>query len=128
MLYFIVKIGKGFKRMEKCLFCKVVNKQIPAKIVYEDDLVVAFEDINPQAPVHILLIPKKHIETVLDLTEKDKDLAGYLFLVAGKIARDIETLNDGFRIVVNCKENAGQAVFHLHLHILGGRRMQWPPG
>lgn len=114
--------------MEKCLFCKVVNKQIPAKIVYEDDLVVAFEDINPQAPVHILLIPKKHIETVLDLTEKDKDLAGYLFLVAGKIARDIETLNDGFRIVVNCKENAGQAVFHLHLHILGGRRMQWPPG
>jgi histidine triad (HIT) family protein len=114
--------------MEKCLFCKVVNKQIPAKIIYEDALVVAFEDINPQAPVHILLIPKKHIETVLDLTEEDKDLAGYLFLIAGKITRDIETLNDGFRIVVNCKENAGQAVFHLHLHILGGRRMQWPPG
>ncbi|MCK4533124.1 histidine triad nucleotide-binding protein [bacterium] len=114
--------------MEKCLFCKVVNKQIPAKIIYEDDIVVAFEDINPQAPVHILLIPKKHVETVLDLTEEDKDLAGYLFLAAGKIARDIEALNDGFRIVVNCKENAGQAVFHLHLHILGGRRMQWPPG
>ncbi len=114
--------------MEKCLFCKILDKQISAKIIYEDDIVLAFEDINPQAPVHILLIPKKHIETVSDINEEDKELAGYLFLIAGKIARNIKKLEEGFRIVINCKESAGQAVFHLHLHILGGRRMQWPPG
>jgi histidine triad (HIT) family protein len=111
-----------------CIFCKIVNKEISSNIVYEDDKVVAFHDINPQAPYHILVVPKKHIATLLELTEEDKDLIGHIYLVINKIAKDLGFDERGYRVVVNCKEEAGQTVFHLHFHILAGRTMGWPPG
>ncbi len=111
-----------------CIFCKIVNKEIPAKIVYEDDKVLAFHDINPQAPYHILVIPKKHISLLTELTEEDKDLIGHIYLVINKIAKDLGFAERGFRVVVNCQEEAGQTVFHIHFHILAGRQMGWPPG
>lgn len=111
-----------------CIFCRIVNKEISSNIVYEDDKVVAFHDINPQAPYHILVVPKKHIATLLELTEEDKELIGHIYLVINKIAKDLGFDERGYRVVVNCKEEAGQAVFHLHFHILAGRSMGWPPG
>ncbi len=111
-----------------CIFCKIVNKEISSNIVYEDDKVVAFHDINPQAPYHILVVPKKHIATLLELTEEDKDLIGHIYLVINKIAKEFGFEDRGYRVVVNCKEEAGQTVFHLHFHILAGRTMGWPPG
>lgn len=112
---------------EKTIFKKIIDKEIPADVVYEDDLCLAFKDVNPQAPTHILLIPKKEIASVDELTEEDGPLLGHLFVVAQKIARQ-SGLDDGYRIVTNCGTNAGQTVFHLHFHILGGRPMLWPPG
>jgi len=112
----------------ECLFCKIVEKKLPAKIVYEDDLAVAFEDTNPQAPIHTLVVPKKHISTNLDLREEDNTLIGHLLLVANKIATSKGIADRGFRLVMNCNPESGQTVFHIHLHILGGRRMHWPPG
>ena len=109
------------------LFLKIINKQIPAKIAYEDDIALAFHDINPQAPVHVLIIPKKVIATHDDLTDADKEIVGHLHLVAAKLARQFG-LDEGYRIVVNCRERAGQTVPHLHLHLLGGRSFAWPPG
>ena len=114
--------------MSECLFCKITAGEIPVKIVFEDDKVVAFEDIKPQAPTHILIIPRKHIPTILDLTDEDQELMGYLYIVANKIAVERSLTEDGFRLVVNCKRAAGQEVFHLHLHLLGGRNFRWPPG
>lgn len=115
--------------MTDCIFCKVVSKKIPSKIVYEDDLALAFEDINPQAPVHTLVIPKKHIATLLDLKEgTDDHLLGHLFKIANKIATDKGIAERGFRIVTNCNRESGQTVYHIHLHVLGGRPMHWPPG
>jgi histidine triad (HIT) family protein len=111
-----------------CIFCRIAEKKLPAKIIYEDDLTVAFEDINPQSPVHTLVIPKKHISTNLDIIEEDKALIGHLFQVANKIAKDKGIAERGFRLVMNCNPESGQTVFHIHLHILGGRRMHWPPG
>lgn len=111
-----------------CIFCKIINKEIPAKIIYEDDKVLAFHDINPQAPYHILIIPKKHLATLLDLQEEDKDLIGHIYLTINKIAKDLGFSERGFRVVVNCKEEAGQTVFHIHFHVLAGRVMDWPPG
>lgn len=111
-----------------CLFCKIVKKEIPAKIVYEDDGVLAFEDINPQAPVHILVIPKKHIATSLDIKDEDHELMGRLFQAANRIAQERGVAERGFRTVVNCNREAGQTVFHLHLHLFGGRALHWPPG
>ncbi|MEZ0343704.1 MAG: histidine triad nucleotide-binding protein [Caldimicrobium sp.] len=111
-----------------CVFCKIVNKEISSKIVYEDEKVLAFHDINPQAPFHILVIPKKHLSTLLELTEEDKELIGHIYLVINKIAKDLGFAERGFRVVVNCKEEAGQTVFHIHFHILAGRPMDWPPG
>jgi histidine triad (HIT) family protein len=111
-----------------CIFCRIVNKEIPAKIVYEDDKVLAFHDINPQAPYHILVIPKKHISTLLELTEEDKDLIGHIFLVMNKLAQELGVAERGYRVVVNCNEEAGQTVFHVHFHFLAGREMHWPPG
>jgi histidine triad (HIT) family protein len=111
-----------------CIFCRIVNKEIPAKIVYEDDKVLAFHDINPQAPYHILVIPKKHISTLLELTEEDKDLIGHIFLVMNKLAQELSVAERGYRVVVNCNEEAGQTVFHVHFHFLAGREMHWPPG
>ena len=109
-----------------CLFCKIINGDIPADKVYEDDEFLAFNDINPQAPVHVLLIPKLHIETINELN--DKDLAGKLFTMVPKLAKDLGIADDGYRTIVNCQEGAGQTVFHLHVHILGGRGFSWPPG
>lgn len=112
----------------ECIFCKIALRKYPAKIIYEDDFSLAFEDINPQAPVHTLVIPKKHISTNLDLKEEDNVLIGHLFQVANKIARDKNIAERGFRLVMNCNPESGQTIFHIHLHILGGRRMYWPPG
>lgn len=111
-----------------CLFCKIVKQEIPSKTVYEDERVLAFEDIHPQAPVHILVIPKKHISTTLDIADEDNELIGYLFQIANKIAKGKGVANRGFRLVVNCNREAGQTVFHIHLHLLAGRTMHWPPG
>ncbi|MBF0318132.1 MAG: histidine triad nucleotide-binding protein [Nitrospirae bacterium] len=111
-----------------CIFCKVANKEIRATVVYEDDQTVAFEDLNPQAPVHVLIIPRKHIPTILDMTTEDTALVGHMFEVAGRIARDRGVDQRGFRMVINCNAEAGQSVYHIHLHVIGGRAMQWPPG
>ena len=113
--------------MSDTLFSKIIKKEIPADILYEDDDCVAIKDINPQAPVHILVIPKKPIAKVVDAKEEDKILLGHLLLIAGKIARD-HGISDTFRVVINNGAEAGQTVFHLHLHILGGRSFDWPPG
>ena len=113
--------------MSDNLFQKIIDGQIKADIVYQDDLCLAFRDINPQAPIHVLLIPRKVIPTHADLTEADRDLLGHLHLVAMKLAQQLG-LHDGYRLVLNCKERAGQTVPHLHLHLLGGRDMGWPPG
>jgi histidine triad (HIT) family protein len=109
------------------LFLKIIERKIPADIVYEDDRCLAFRDINPQAPVHVLIIPKKVIPTHADLTDADKELLGHLHLMAAKLAAQLG-ISDGYRLVLNCKEGAGQTVPHLHLHLLGGRPMRWPPG
>ena len=114
--------------MNDCLFCKITAKKVPAKIIYEDDKSVAFEDINPQAPVHTLIIPRKHISTSLDITDEDNALLGHLFRVAGQIAKGKGIDKRGFRLVMNTNSEAGQTVFHIHLHLLGGRQMHWPPG
>lgn len=111
-----------------CIFCKIVRKEIPSKIIYEDDRVLAFHDIAPQAPVHILIIPKKHYSTLLDIKEDDRELIGYIFNIIKKIAKQTGVDERGFRIVVNCNQEGGQTVYHLHFHILGGRQMHWPPG
>lgn len=114
--------------MGDCLFCKILDKKIPAKIVYEDDRVLAFEDINPQAPVHLLLIPRKHIPTLNELHEDDAALTGHIVATAAKLARDRGIAERGFRVVVNCNPESGQTVYHIHFHLLGGRPMHWPPG
>jgi len=111
-----------------CLFCRISSKEIPSKVVYEDDEIMAFEDINSQAPLHVLLIPKKHVETLNDFEEKDAVLIGKMFLKAKKIAKDKGVSDGGYRVVVNCNKDAGQEVFHMHMHLLGGRKFTWPPG
>ncbi|MEK6580957.1 MAG: histidine triad nucleotide-binding protein [Nitrospirota bacterium] len=111
-----------------CIFCNIIEKKIPAKIIYEDGLVLAFEDVNPQAPVHTLVIPIKHISTNLDIKKEDDELIGHMFQTANKIAKDKGIAGRGFRLVMNCNPESGQTVFHIHLHILGGRHMHWPPG
>jgi histidine triad (HIT) family protein len=113
--------------MKDNLFQKIIDRQIPASIVYEDDRCLAFKDINPQAPTHVLIIPRKVIPTHDELTEADRDLVGHLHLVAVRLARQLG-LSDGYRLVLNCRDPAGQTVPHLHLHLLGGRNFGWPPG
>ena len=113
---------------DNCIFCKIIDGDIPAKIVFQDEDLVAIEDISPQAPHHYLLIPRKHVRTTLDLTTADNNLVGHVFQVAGKLAHDLEFAEDGFRIVNNCNEGAGQSVWHIHFHLLGGRELTWPPG
>ena len=103
-----------------CVFCKIVNKEIPAKVVYEDDKVMAFHDINPQAPIHILVIPKEHIPTVNDLEEKHKELIGHIFMVIKEIAKEMGIAESGYRVLVNCNRDGGQEIYHLHFHLLGG--------
>jgi histidine triad (HIT) family protein len=114
--------------MSECLFCGIAAGEIPAKIVFNDEKVVAFEDIKPQAPTHIIIIPRKHIPTVLDLDEEDRELVGHIHLVANQIAAEKSLTQNGFRLVTNCKKSAGQEIFHLHIHMLGGRDFGWPPG
>ena len=112
---------------EKTIFGKIIDREIPADIVYEDDLCLAFRDINPQAHTHVLLIPKREIPTLDDLDEDDRALAGHLLMVMPQLARQLG-LESGYRVVVNCGPEGGQEVHHLHLHLLGGRQMTWPPG
>lgn len=114
--------------MTNCLFCRIVQGDIPADIVYQDDDVIAFNDIEPQAPTHILIIPRKHISTLNDLTPQDQAVAGKLLLTAKKIAADLGIADDGFRVVMNCNEDGGQSVYHIHMHLLAGRKLTWPPG
>jgi histidine triad (HIT) family protein len=114
--------------MTECLFCKIVERTIPAALVYEDELVVAFDDINPQAPTHTLVIPRRHVTSVADLQDSDVGLLGHLMLTGNKIAKLKGVVDTGYRFVINTGAHGGQSVFHLHLHILGGRHMAWPPG
>jgi histidine triad (HIT) family protein len=112
----------------ECLFCLIVRKEIPSRIIYEDDRVLAFEDIHPQAPIHILIIPRKHISTILEAGAEDNELLGHMFQIASKVAETEGIAGRGFRLVMNCNREAGQTVFHIHLHLLAGRPMNWPPG
>jgi histidine triad (HIT) family protein len=114
--------------MTDCLFCKIVAREIPGSIVYEDDHVLAFNDINPQAPTHVLLVPKRHIASLNDLTPGDDQIVGELARRAAAIAKERGIAANGYRTVLNTNRDAGQTVFHIHLHLLGGRPMQWPPG
>ncbi len=114
--------------MADTIFSKIIDKSLPADIVFENEEVLAFRDISPQAPTHILIIPKKQIATVNDVTEEDAVLIGKLFLAAKEIAKNEGLSDDGYRLVVNCNEGAGQTVFHLHVHLIGGRPLNWPPG
>ncbi len=114
--------------MSTCLFCKIINREIPASIVYEDEQVLAFNDIGPQAPTHVLLVPKRHIPSLNELTADDDRLVGELVRRAAAIAKERGIAASGFRTIFNTNREAGQSVFHIHLHLLGGRLMQWPPG
>ena len=114
--------------MRDCLFCGIIDGEVKAKVVYRDDAVVAFNDIKPRAPVHILIIPRKHIVSVLDIEPNDDALIGQIFQVAARLAHEHGIAESGFRVVVNAGPDAGQSVFHLHYHLLGGRQMGWPPG
>lgn len=114
--------------MSDCLFCGIIKGDIKGDIVYQDESVVAFKDINPKAPVHILIVPRKHVATLLDLKQADKGLVGDVFCVASQLAKEQGIAEDGFRVVVNCGAGAGQSVFHIHFHLLGGRSLTWPPG
>ncbi len=111
-----------------CLFCKIVAGDIPAEIIYESESAIAFRDINPQAPTHVLIIPRQHIATINDLDDGDDATVGHLFKAAKEIAAAEGFADDGYRVVMNCNEAAGQTVFHIHLHLLGGRPLTWPPG
>lgn len=114
--------------MADCIFCQIIRREIPAKIAYEDDQALAFSDNNPQAPTHILIIPKRHLATLSDMATEDASLIGHLFHVAAQLARERGVAEAGYRTVINTNRQAGQSVFHIHVHLLGGRAMQWPPG
>ena len=114
--------------MSDCLFCTIRDGLIPAKVVYRDELCLAFEDINPQAPTHVLFIPLKHIPTVNDITVEDRETVGHLYVAAAKLARQRGHAESGYRVVMNTHRDAGQTVFHIHLHMLAGRHLSWPPG
>ena len=110
------------------IFKKIINKEMNADIVYENDTILAFKDIKPASPIHILIIPKKEIPTINDISVDDKELLGEMFIVAGKIAKKLKINKNGYRVVFNCNEDGGQTVFHLHMHLLAGRPLSWPPG
>lgn len=114
--------------MSNCIFCEIVEGKRPGDIVYTDDTVIAFRDINPKAPVHILIVPKKHIATINDLEPEDESIVSNMFLTAKSLAAKEGIEKKGYRLVINCNHEAGQSVFHVHLHLLGGRWMRWPPG
>jgi histidine triad (HIT) family protein len=112
----------------ECLFCRIVARQVPAAVVFEDDRLLAFNDINPQAPMHLLVIPRRHIATVNDLAREDDELVGQMVRRAAALASEHGHAERGYRTVFNCNAEAGQTVFHIHLHVMGGRRLTWPPG
>ena len=114
--------------MEETIFDKIISKEIPSDIVYEDDNYLAFKDINPQAPIHILIIPKKRIATINDIDKADAESIGNMILIAKNIAKSLDIDEDGYRLVFNCNNYGGQTVYHIHLHLLGGRQFGWPPG
>jgi len=114
--------------MENCVFCKIIKGDIKSDKVYEDDDLVAFNDIGPQAPTHVLIVPKRHIPTIQDIDEGDRALIGKIYLVAKQLAKERGLDRTGYRVVANCLKDAGQAVFHIHFHLLGGRKLGWPPG
>ncbi|MBT3797034.1 MAG: histidine triad nucleotide-binding protein [Candidatus Marinimicrobia bacterium] len=114
--------------MDNCLFCKIINGEITATKIYENEHIIAFNDIDPKAPIHILVIPKKHIRSINELNSSDINLAGEIILAAKKIAKDQGVDSKGFRVVFNTNDDGGQTVYHIHMHIMGGRQMQWPPG
>ena len=114
--------------MDNCIFCKIIRGEIPSKKIFEDDEILAFHDINPAAPVHFLVIPKRHIPNIMEAMPEDSALLGRLFLKARDLAADLGCGEKGFRLALNCKSHGGQTVDHLHLHILGGRQLTWPPG
>ena len=111
-----------------CIFCKIIDRKVPAKLVHDDELSIAFEDINPQAPTHILIVPKKHIMDIHSIEEGDRELIGHLFFVAQALGEERGLDKSGYRMVINNGRGAGQTVFHIHLHLLSGRRFSWPPG
>lgn len=113
---------------QDCLFCRIVDGDIPAEIIHESESTIAFRDITPQAPTHVLIIPRRHISTMNDLSTGDEELVGSLYLAAKEVAQQEGLADDGYRVVMNCGEGAGQSVFHIHLHLLGGRLLNWPPG
>ncbi|WP_415902983.1 histidine triad nucleotide-binding protein [Neptuniibacter sp. QD29_5] len=110
-----------------CLFCKIINKEIPAEIIYEDEHVIAFNDISPQAPTHALIIPRKHIATLNDISAEDTEIVGHMVKTASTIAKQLGIDESGYRTVFNCNSDGGQTVYHIHLHLLGGKPMGWPP-
>lgn len=112
--------------MDSCIFCKIINREIPSDIVYEDDKIIAFKDVNPVAPVHVLIIPKEHIASAMEITEENAPVVAHIFNTAKKIAEIMGIEKSGFRIVNNCGENAGQTVFHMHFHLIGGKTLMWP--
>lgn len=114
--------------MQSCLFCKIINRELPAEIAYEDDQVLAFHDIQPQAPTHILIIPKRHISTLNELSPEDASLVGRLQVTAAHLAKELGFAEAGYRVVMNCNEDGGQTVGHIHMHLLAGRSLTWPPG
>ena len=109
--------------MEDCIFCKIINREIPSQIVYEDDKVIAFNDVNPATPIHILVVPKKHIPTLLDVPEDDSELISYIYKIINKIAQEKGFAEKGFRVIANCGEDSGQEVKHIHFHILAGKKL-----
>lgn len=111
-----------------CLFCQIAEKKIPARIAYEDQQIIAFHDVAPQAPIHILIIPREHIATINDFAEQQAELLGQMILTAKKLAKEMGVAEDGYRLNMNCNEHGGQTVFHTHLHLLAGRPFSWPPG
>ncbi len=111
-----------------CLFCRIANSELDADIIFENEAVVAFRDINPQAPTHVLIVPRKHVATINDLEDGDAETVGAMFLAAKAIAAAEGIAEPGYRVAMNCNEGAGQSVFHIHLHLLGGRGLSWPPG
>ncbi|HEY8803669.1 MAG TPA: histidine triad nucleotide-binding protein [Clostridium sp.] len=113
---------------EGCIFCKIIKKQIPCEMVYEDDKVIAFNDISPEAPIHVIIIPKQHIASLNSLKQDEAEIIGYIFIVAKEIVKTLGIDESGYRIVSNCGEQGGQTVQHLHFHLLGGRMLKWPPG
>ena len=114
--------------MSDCLFCRIRDGQIPAKVVYRDEHCLAFEDINPQAPMHVLVIPNRHIATIGEISPEDREVAGHLYVAAAKLAKERGYADSGYRVVMNAGRDAGQTVFHIHLHVLAGRPLTWPPG